>query len=213
MMMLIAFLNVVVLIVMLEMIPLFLATEKQYGGLAYDQKHIGTVLLIAAIPILPIELTLILKIVKVNGPRNGLIWSSVGQMIFIPLLPLIHHIQNATVQLVMVILYIFIMNGIIFSLFYISFSSALLNIVKPTEMGILSGIGMCNASLARIFGPAIFGPMYSWSLKNKEYRDPKDGMVHFTSLGFPLDIYFVFISLSFISFCTILLIKFMLKIK
>ena len=65
----------------------------------------------------------------------------------------------------------------------------LINDCTPTELrGTANGIAGLSCDMGKMIGPSVYGSLYSWSLHNVQgvttNRNP---------LGFPLDVYFVFL--------------------
>ncbi|XP_065640005.1 uncharacterized protein LOC105847360 isoform X2 [Hydra vulgaris] len=158
-----------------EIAPVFLATAKNYGGLAMTVFELGILILIYSI---------IVVIAQVFTAKTFigciLIFASVT-----PLLPLSALLKNSALRWIFLTI-VFVLVNSVNNVCFICINVFLGNSVKPDLFGTVNGLGMSVSSIGRALGPTIFGISYSWSLSNLDNH----------RLGFPFNQYFVFFLIS-----------------
>ncbi|XP_065640003.1 uncharacterized protein LOC124815304 isoform X2 [Hydra vulgaris] len=167
-----------------EIIPVFLATSKDYGGAAMTVFDIGIMLLVSSILFIIAQFS-----TSKLQYRLGAKTTFVG-CIFIfacatPLLPCSTLPQNNKLRWVLLLI-IQVLINVVNNACFICVNIFLGNSVEHDLLGTVNGLGMSVSCIGRALGPTIFGFSFSWSLSNIDQH----------KFGFPFNQFFVFFLIS-----------------
>jgi hypothetical protein len=151
-----------------ELLPLWAATPVIYHGLGFRSDQIGTILSISGIISITIQVTLFPPAERCFGPRRLFCYA---MLIYAPvymLFPWISHFAVADAPPSATLwTYLIIAMGFRIACGVMSFTSHSLLVINSARgtsaLGTVNGIAMCVQSLARSFGPAFGGAVWSWS--------------------------------------------------
>lgn len=162
-----------------ETIPLFLKLSKNYGGLEFTSSQIGFLLSISGGAMLGFNYYLLPYVISRTSKKAMYEWGIIGSIPFALLWPvlalinsqlLIPHIHNHT-SYVSILWPVMILVCIMKNVFAcLSFTAVMLQInhsVYEEYLGAVNGLGQSLASLARAFGPALGGLLWSVSIQQK----------------------------------------------
>uniref|UniRef100_A0A7M5WZF7 Major facilitator superfamily (MFS) profile domain-containing protein n=2 Tax=Clytia hemisphaerica TaxID=252671 RepID=A0A7M5WZF7_9CNID len=183
-----------------ELIPLYLATSRDYGGMALSTREIGVAFLISAALLLILQLTVITWVAKRYGARFLYITGSIAFGLAMPLLPLTGRINNeSTMWVVLVLVLVLLLSPMAAG--FLAINILVNNTVEEDLLGSANGLAMSMSSIGRMIAPSMVGTLLTWSLHNVEIgTDNQNGADHTNAMGFPFNHYFTFFVLSLIAF-------------
>jgi MFS family permease len=161
-----------------ETIPLFLKLSKSFGGLEFTSSQIGFLLSISGGAMLGFNYYLLPYFISRTSKKSMFEWGIIGSIPFALLWPVLA-LLNAKVLLpkihdqlsyLSILWPILILVCILKNVFAcLSFTAVMLQInhsVYEEYLGAVNGLGQSLASLARAFGPALGGLLWSISIQN-----------------------------------------------
>lgn len=170
-----------------EVFPLWVVTSKSDGGFGFDSHSIGLISMISG----PIGIAAQLLIYPSVVAKYGVLATFLISMFFyalilmiMPLTSTLNHL-NSTVVVWSAIVAVLSMMTIAIMWSMITVFVLINNSCYSHERAKVNGIGQSMASLGRLFGPYTGASLFAWSEVN--------------GLGWPLNYYFAFYFLSFIS--------------
>lgn len=162
-----------------ETIPLFLKLSKAYGGLEFTSSQIGFLLSISGGAMLGFNYYLLPYFITRTSKKSMFEWGIIGSIPFALMWPvmallnaevLVPKIHNATSYWAIlwpVLIFVCLLKNVFACL---SFTAVMLQInhsVYEEYLGAVNGLGQSLASLARAFGPALGGMLWSISIQRK----------------------------------------------
>ena len=173
-----------------EMFPLLAATKPKYKGIGYSTEDIGTVLMVASVFLVILQMTVLPQLNNHFGSKKVLIASNFVTIFLFPLLPAITAITNRTTLWICLVSLIFLIRGCVFT-GLLSINILVNNSVGSDLLGSANGVAMAAASVGQLVAPLLFGSLYSWSLTNIKGVDGNEN-----ALGFPFNQFLPFYILS-----------------
>ncbi|XP_065671630.1 uncharacterized protein LOC136089512 [Hydra vulgaris] len=165
-------------------LPVFLATSKEYGGAAMTVFDIGIMLLISSILFLIVQFGTS-KLQYKLGAKTMFVGCNFIFACMTALLPCSTLPQNSKLRWVLLLIVQVLIN-VVNNACFICINILLGNSVEQDLLGTVNGLGMSVSCIGRTLGPTIFGFSYSWSLSNIDQH----------KLGFPFNQFFVFFLIS-----------------
>jgi MFS family permease len=161
-----------------ETIPLFLKLSKSFGGLEFSSSQIGFLLSLSGGAMLGFNYYMLPYFISRTSKKSMFEWGIIGSIPFALLWPVIA-LVNAEILLpsihnrlsyLSILWPILILVCIVKNVFAcLSFTAVMLQInhsVHEEYLGAVNGLGQSLASLARAFGPALGGLLWSISIQN-----------------------------------------------
>ena len=175
-----------------EIFPLLASTSIEYNGMGFTTAEIGTVLLLASVILIVVQIPILRKVTCLLGARKTFICSAMLQALLTALIPSIGRIRNKTALLPILCTHMFILRLCVSGSF-LSVTMFINNSISPDLNATANGLGFTLSALGRLISPSIFGALYSWSLTNVQ---GVNGNKH--ALGYPFDQYFSFYLLTIV---------------
>jgi len=177
-----------------EIFPVFADSSKAYGGLEFSSSEIGTSILFAALPMI-VLIFLVARLTQRFGDKIVLISTLYIMMFGLPLFPYIALVPSSYVWYVL--LPFLLLQRFSMSTGFLAVNVLLNESASAEYVGLVNGLGMIAASIARAASPSILGALYSWSLR-KEGR-----------LGYPFNHCFPFVLIGFFALLTLVIATFL----
>eukprot|EP01119_Soliformovum_irregulare_P016403 TRINITY_DN4736_c0_g1_i2.p1 TRINITY_DN4736_c0_g1~~TRINITY_DN4736_c0_g1_i2.p1 ORF type:complete len:505 (-),score=111.80 TRINITY_DN4736_c0_g1_i2:22-1536(-) len=170
-----------------EVYSLWCITDIQYGGLGFDEKRVGLSMIPAGIITITANLFLVPILDRKIGPISSFKIGNAITLIQFALLPTTNLWAGySDVGLWFQLVFCVLLRSFGSTLSFTNMFILINNCVSRDRLGTMNGLGQSSAALARAFGPAVGGVVYAWSI-TEGHR-------------FPFDSYFVFLTLSLLSF-------------
>ncbi|XP_065657420.1 uncharacterized protein LOC136082344 [Hydra vulgaris] len=171
-----------------DLLTIYFATSREFGGLAMSSSHIGLLLMLPSIIEIIASVTLLPKFLRRFGAKQSFICWVVLCGCLSTFIPAFFKISNNGLRWFSLVTCIVAIH-IFVSGCFLTVNMFVVNSALPEYQGAIIGLGGSISSIGRSIGPALFGSAYSWSLSNIKSKH----------LSFPFDQYFAFF--LFTAFC------------
>ncbi|KAJ9071376.1 hypothetical protein DSO57_1037539 [Entomophthora muscae] len=157
-------------VVQSELVPLWLATPTQLGGLGFTSSNIGSLISFSGIALLAIQLTLYTPIHQRLGTllvyRNSFLLYAANVLMF----PSISFLADTSYEWLLwptLLAFVGVRTGI--NVFIRTSANLMLVEACPDKrvLGKVNGISQTVGSMMKSLGPALCGLIFSWSLSNE----------------------------------------------
>ncbi|XP_047128796.1 uncharacterized protein LOC100212961 isoform X2 [Hydra vulgaris] len=177
-----------------ELFPVFAAALPKYSGLGMTTSDIGLLFLIVSILLLISQMTILNKLTTRFGSKKVFCASTFLYGIFVVLVPISDVIQSrsalwVTTSIIQICVRVTSAAG------FLAINIFINNSVESDMLGLANGLAMSAASIGSSIGAVAFGNAFTWSMKNIKKAQENN-----TTAVFPINQYFAFVLMSFISF-------------